>query len=494
MDFDDLIFNNSIIPDDFELTDLEITSISDDSRKIKSGGLYVCMPSSKTTTSLFVEDAAIGGARACIVFDEKGIELARKFQIGYAYVADKEKYIQYVAEVTSKFYGDPSKSLKMIGVTGTNGKTSTCWMIKEILSSLGFQSAYMGTLGYCSKVISYDFKNTSPYPVPFYTALDISKRIKQKAVVSEISSHALKERRVWGVSFDVGVYTNISPEHLDFHKGMEDYVASKKILFSEIPKHTKKMYTAVINVDDKFGELWAKELKLPRMITYGKNKGDLQGQLAESTMDHTIMNVSYKGNTELIKIPLAGKFQLENGLAAIGACLALGFNLKKIAQAMPTIEKIPGRFEIVQNSKGVKVVVDYAHTPDALDKILDSAKSLTKGRLITVFGCGGDRDAVKRPVMGEVASKYSDILVLTNDNPRTEDPIMIAEEIKKGIDDKLELHVELDRDSAIRLAIDMAKVNDTIVIAGRGHETHQMVGKDNIELNDAKTAKKYLNA
>ncbi len=492
MEFSELVFKSSIKPTDFVLGNTEVENITDDTRKMRSRSLYICMPSktSTTSTSEYIMDAV--GSSGCIVHDEEGVGLARKYKIPYAYISKSEDYIKYISDITNYFYNYPSKRLKLIGVTGTNGKTSISWMIKEVLNILGTNTSYTGTLGFHSKVINYAIPNTTPYPAEYLKALNISEKLKMKVVVSEVSSHALQERRLWGSQFDIGIFNNLTPEHLDFHGSMEDYAESKKLLFTELASQSKKLFTGIFNLDDKFGAQWSAELNLPRKLTYGKGKGDVQGFLVEAAIDFTIISVKYKDQTEIIKIPLAGEFQLENALAAISACLSLGYNLKKIAQALPQIAPVPGRFQTVENGKGIKVIVDYAHTPDALEKVLQSAANLSEGKIFTVFGCGGNRDAEKRPLMGKVAAQFSEKVYITTDNPRSEDPAAIAEEIKKGMDALSNVEIELDRERAIYNAIEEAKLGDVVVIAGKGIEKMQIGKESKSYAGDIETAMQCL--
>lgn len=431
-----------------------------DSRKIKSGDIFVALKGATVDGHKFIDKAVENGAVAVIV--SENIEL--KHSIDYIFVENLREYLGIIA---SNFYGHPEKKLKIVGVTGTNGKTTSTYLIEEMLGSN--KVARIGTVEYKVGDEIIEAPNTTP------ESLDIIK-ICKKAVeknleylIMEVSSHGLTSGRVEMLEFDVAMFTNLTPEHLDYHKDMEDYFLAKRRLFLKL----KDKKNGVINIDDSYGRRLFEEFGgVPYSL---KEKIDLGMDLIEK-----------------IKPNLLGKFNMYNLLGAIGVARILGKKEEEIESIVRSLKGAPGRFEPVYAGQEFKIIVDYAHTGDALENILQGVSELKKdGKIITVFGCGGDRDRVKRPVMAKVAEKYSDHVIVTSDNPRTEDPKTIIEEIVKGFETN-KYEVEEDRALAIKKAVKMANKSDIILIAGKGHETYQILGKEKIHFDDREIAREAV--
>ena len=427
-----------------------------DSRKIKPGDIFVALKGTVVDGHKYIDKAIERGAIAILVSEE--VEL--KDKIGYFFIDDLRGKLGIIA---SNFYNHPEKNLKIIGITGTNGKTTTTYLVEQILGE--DKVARIGTVEYKIGDEIIEAPNTTP------ESLDIIKMSKKAVdkgltyLVMEVSSHGLTSGRVDMLQFDVAVFTNLTPEHLDYHKDMEDYFKAKKILFEKL----KDKKNGVINIDDPYGQRIHKEFG---GMTYSLNE--------EADLDKSLIDE--------IKPSLLGKFNMYNLLAAIGVGEILGIDFEVIKNRARQVKGAPGRFEPVFIGQNFKVVVDYAHTGDALENILQGVKDLkSNGKIITVFGCGGDRDKTKRPVMAEVAEKYSDLVIVTSDNPRTENPNAILEDIVKGF--KMKNYIlEIDRKEAIKKAVLKAEKDDIILIAGKGHETYQILGTTKIHFDDREIA------
>lgn len=427
-----------------------------DSRKIKPGDVFVALKGALVDGHKYIDKALENGAVAVIVSEE--VEL--KGDVTYFLVDDLRNKLGIMA---SNFYGNPEKKLKIIGVTGTNGKTTTTYLIEQILGEE--YVARIGTVEYKIGDEIIEAPNTTP------ESLDIIKMSKKavdkglKYLVMEVSSHGLTSGRVDMLNFDVAVFTNLTPEHLDYHKDMDDYFEAKKILFKKL----KNKENSVINIDDFYGEKIAKEFG---GMSYSLDK--------DADLDLNIIKE--------MKPTLLGKFNMYNILGAIGVGKLLGVDSSLIKERVGKIKGAPGRFEAVSIGQDFRVIVDYAHTGDALENILQGVKDLGEtGKIITVFGCGGDRDKTKRPVMAEVAEKYSQLVIVTSDNPRTEKAEDIIEDILKGFKNKNYI-VEIDRKEAIKKAVLKAEKDDIILIAGKGHETYQILGNTKIHFDDREIA------
>jgi UDP-N-acetylmuramoyl-L-alanyl-D-glutamate--2,6-diaminopimelate ligase len=374
-----------------------------------------------------------------------------------------------MAVVADVFYGRPSTRLQVAGVTGTNGKTTTAFLIRQVLEASGVQTGLLGTVKRVIGGVDERVERTTP------EAIDLQETFRRmvdggdRACAMEVSSHALALRRTDGIRFAVAAFTNLTQDHLDFHSDMEDYFLAKRRLFAAQPAEH-----AVINIDDPYGDRLAAEFEALTVSANGDPRADYRAVDLSFDAGGSRFRCLAAGQEAEVALPLPGRFNVENALCAIASVGALGVSLARASVALAAAARVPGRFEPVEEGQPFAVLVDYAHTPDSLRNVLVSARQITAGRLTCVFGCGGDRDRDKRPLMGEIAAELSDLAIVTSDNPRSEDPLAIVEEIRAGtVAGSAEIVVEADRRAAIGLAIERARARDTIVIAGKGHEQGQ---------------------
>jgi UDP-N-acetylmuramoyl-L-alanyl-D-glutamate--2,6-diaminopimelate ligase len=482
----------------------EVSSISQDSRGVQPGALFVCNPGTTTDSHSYVIDAASKGATSAVVWSKEGF--AKAIEAGLATIQLPEDRIEFndaVCRLCNTFFRYPTREMKVVGVTGTNGKTTTAWLIRDMLQALGLKAGYLGTLGFQIPGEQRELGNTTPFPVELWSLLAEARDKGVEAIAMEVSSHALAEHRCEYVEFDVGVFTNLTQDHLDFHGSMEAYEAAKLRLFTELPKETGKEFVGTVNLDDQAGRKWYRQLAeqgIQAFTSYfddelpGNPRHRIFGSARKIAVDGLCIEIALEGQSIEALIPLGGAYNVENSLAAAAAICALGFTLEQICEAISRARPVPGRFEPVPNDKGIGVLIDYAHTPDALEKLLDAVRPLTKGRIITVFGCGGDRDRTKRPKMAKAASERSDVTVVTSDNPRTEDPQSILNEVLTGIIPGRESIDIIDRQEAIFHAVKIAQPGDVVVIAGKGHENYQIIGRTKYPMDDRIMAREALEA
>ena len=457
-------------------TEIEFKGMEYDSRKIKDGDIFVALEGSISDGHKYIKQAIENGAKGVLV--SKKVE--PEFPVEYILVKDLRKNL---GKIASNFYGYPQKKLKIIGITGTNGKTTSTYLLESILGKE--KVARIGTVEYKIGDEVIEAPNTTP------ESLDIVKMCKKAVekgleyLVMEVSSHALSLGRVDMLEFDVASFTNLTLDHLDYHENMDNYFQAKRKLFTML-KDSKK---SSINIDDIYGDRLYKEFG---GYSYSLTKSaDLTGEIVEFHSDGQFVRLNLMGEMFEEKLAILGRYNLYNVLGVIGIALQLGIGKNIILEKLKDIKGAPGRFELVNCGQDYIVVVDYAHTGDALENILKSINELKKGRVITVFGCGGDRDATKRPIMGEIAQRLSDIAILTSDNPRTENPHLIIEDVKKGMNGDHYL-VEEDREQAIVKAIEIAQKNDIILIAGKGHEPYQILGRKKIHFDDREIARREI--
>ena len=484
-----------------------VDGIAYHSKQIDRGFLFAAIRGLATDGHHFIEEAIQRGAGVIVSEEEREVSDRTLILVPNSR--------QALAKISINYYGDPSSRLKLIGITGTNGKTTTTYLLESIFKKSGCTAGVIGTINYRFGQRITPAPNTTP------ESLDLQRILREMAeggtshVIMEVSSHGLDLDRVFGCQFDGVVFTNLTSEHLDYHKTLEQYFDSKKKLFSDsLVKSRKKNRFAVTNLDDPRGEKIVKGIGLP-VIRYGLNRS------CEVTADRVVS--SFQGLSCRIKTPkgdvsirskLIGDFNVYNILAAVSVGIGMEVPLETVKEGVEGLEGVSGRFENVENTRGLHVIVDYAHTHDALERVLLGLKRIVKngtgdpGKMITVFGCGGDRDRTKRPLMGEVAGKYSDLAILTSDNPRTEDPLAILEEVEKGFSvlplsewhpNEIELwrskkgYLKVpDRREAIRTAIRLAQPSDTVLIAGKGHEDYQIIGKKKFPFDDRVEARKAL--
>jgi len=462
---------------------VEISHVHYDSRKMGSGDLFVAMKGYTQDGHDFIGDAVSKGA-AAILSELAPNTVIQKFGCKsnqppvFIQVSDSRSALSKVAVA---FYEDPFQDMNLIGITGTNGKTTTSYLLESILVAAGKNPGVIGTINH--RISGSVLKSSVTTP----ESLDLMKILREMAdhnatdVVIEVSSHALDQGRVADCPFRTVLFTNISRDHLDYHQSMEDYFRAKSLLFTNLQSNGPKgAVKSVINLDDPRGkELVA--LSMVETITYGlQDSCDVTAKNVTVSRKGLSTRLILNGKGEIdICSSLIGNFDIYNVMAATSAALSLGVDLKSIASGIENMKGVPGRMELVSNRRSITIVVDYAHTPDALEKALYAAKEITSGRILTVFGCGGDRDRGKRAEMGRVAGKLSHKVFITSDNPRSEDPAAIAHEIEKGViaSGQKDYLIELQREKAIRMAVDAASKEDLVLIAGKGHEDYQITGK-----------------
>lgn len=463
-----------------------------DSRRVKPGSMFACMPPAterSRDSHEYLGAARSAGAGSALVYSDGGFEAAIGLGMGAALLGP-ERYSDALWILAKVAFGNPSAAMKVIGVTGTNGKTTTAWLIRDMLLALGSKAAYLGTLGFQIPGEERELQNTTPFAIELNELLAEARDAGVEAIAMEVSSHALAERRVDGVEFDAAVFTNLTQDHLDFHGSMEDYEAAKMRLFTELPLQSRKAFRWAANLDDAAGRRVAERMTGPG-VSFGASEGALRVDAVEIGIDHLLLD--FHADEEIrVRTPLGGAYNVENSSSAVAGMLALGYSLREIGPALAKVRPVPGRFEPVPNDAGIGILVDYAHTPDALEKLLDAVRPLTQGRIITVFGCGGDRDRNKRPKMAKAASERSDLTIVTSDNPRTEDPQAILDEVRGGLVPGAESLAISDRGEAIGQAIRMAKPGDVVVIAGKGHENYQIIGRTKHPMDDRELARQGL--
>jgi UDP-N-acetylmuramoyl-L-alanyl-D-glutamate--2,6-diaminopimelate ligase len=470
-----------------------ITGIQMDSRRVLPGNLFVCWPGTHRDSHEFLADAKANGAVAAIAHSAAGQQRAESLGL-VAILWSPDEFADRSWRLCDQFFDHPTRSMKVVGVTGTNGKTTVCWILRDALEHLGMRAAYIGTLGVRYPGVHRELPNTTPFVIELYNLLAELRDAGVEALAMEVSSHALAEKRADGVEFDVAVFTNLSQDHLDFHGTMEAYAASKARLFRDFKGVSSKPMIGVFNLDDSVGRQWHSEFhgRLGSFTVRGEKGAAIDAEALDVSINHLRLQIQEapRTTTETVTIPLGGAYNVENSVAAIAALRALGFTLADSVEAMAHVHSVPGRFEPVPNHRGLSVLVDYAHSPDALEKLLAAVRPLVSGRVITVFGCGGDRDRTKRPLMAKAASAGSDYVVATSDNPRTEDPVSILGEVAKGLSG--EHRIVIDRREAIFAAIQMALPGDAVVIAGKGHENYQILGREKTSFDDRLVAAEAL--
>lgn len=472
--------------------DTEITGITLNSQNVEPGSLFIAIRGKVADGHMYAASAAERGAAALVV--EEISEEIRGLGIPVAKTDDSRTAASIVA---SNFHAHPSLSMKVVGVTGTNGKTTVSHMIEAGWEAEGISTGLFGTIEnrYMGRAEAASL--TTPDPIAFMSTLREMKDAGVKNVTLEVSSHALDLKRVDGCHFDAAVFTNLTQDHLDYHQTLEDYFRAKERLFSEIlEKSEKKELFSIINADDPFAD----RISVPergQKITFSMKKKDSVVFAENFTLDSGGIKATLAtpwGKVELDS-KLMGKHNLYNMMAATGTLLSLGSSPGTTGRALSELARIPGRLEKIENTSGIDVFVDYAHTPDALENVLECLKPFCAQRLFTLVGCGGDRDRKKRPLMAAVGRRYSDMLIITSDNPRTEDPDRIIADMTEGIEPRDPgVVVIADREEAIKHAVNEAGCGDTILIAGKGHEDYQVIGTEKIHFDDREIAEKYLEA
>lgn len=464
----------------------EIVGLACDSRAIQPGFLFFALPGEKTDGGRYVEEAARRGAVA--VVHENGLRPPR--EMADVVVAGARSAM---ADLAAEFYGHPSKKLQVVGVTGTNGKTTATFMIRDILRAAGTDCGLIGTIQYEFGGRFISAARTTPESLDLQRMFFEAHQAGCRTVAVEASSQGLAAERLRGTRFAAAVFTNLSVDHLDFHKTMEAYFDAKKRLFDALAKFSPTA-PAVVNLDDAYGRRLAAEPNLAgRLVTYGCGPDALvrAEDVRLSETESAFRAVTPWGEVD-VELGFAGRFNVSNALAAMAVCGALGTPLEAMAAALAKMPAVPGRLERIADSKGRHLFVDYAHTEDALRNVLQTLRETTPGRLICLFGCGGNRDRSKRPRMGAVVSEWADVAVVTSDNPRNEEPQAILDEILPGMDLGKPHLVELDRARAIRAALREARAGDTVLLAGKGHEPYQEIAGRMLHFDDREVVREML--
>jgi len=465
-----------------------ISSITADSRKVQPGSIFVALRGESVDGHDFAKAAAEAGAVA-ILGDRT--DVARLAGLPYFPSPDVRGLLGRIAH---RLVGDPSRAMNVVGVTGTNGKSSAVFMIHRVLRHDARRVAHFGTLGYCIGELTVNAAHTTPFAEDLAYMFDQARREGCNDVVMEVSSHALEQERVSGIHFNVGVFTNLTPDHLDYHADMDTYRREKLKLFERI--EGERCFT-IANVDDPCAQYFVDASRVP-CHTYG-NKGDIRAEDVRIEARHSRFRIQSPWGGGEVSLRLLGSHNVSNALAAFATCAGLGVPPDRILEGIESIVSVPGRFEHIDLGQDFQVIVDYAHTEDGLRNVLRAAREICSRRLIVVFGCGGDRDKSKRPKMGAAAAELADFAIATSDNPRTESPERILLDIEVGLqragakrDDAY--RVILDRRAAIEHAVDMAGPGDVVLIAGKGHEDYQILGRERIHFDDREVARSLLEA
>jgi UDP-N-acetylmuramoyl-L-alanyl-D-glutamate--2,6-diaminopimelate ligase len=487
----------------------EVRGLAYDSRKVGAGDIFFATPGEKADGHDFIGEAVRRGA-AVVVFSREG-------NWPHAPASVKVRDIRRAMGLWSAhFYGRPSEKLQLVGVTGTNGKTTLTYLIESLLRAAGSEPGVIGTINYRYGGREVPSHHTTPESLDLQAMLAEMSNAGVKAVAMEVSSHALVQERVRGLDFDVGVFTNLSRDHLDYHRDMDEYFSAKSRLFTDyLNASSKSRKAAVIYAEDPRGRQLIERIRAADLDlwSYGEDqRWDVHPIDVERDVRGLRGTIETRGRKITFESALVGAANLQNILGAIAVGRALGVDEAALSRGIAQLESVPGRLEKVANDRGITILVDYAHSPDALEKVLGAVRPLTGGKLICVFGCGGDRDRGKRPLMGEIAARLSDIVVLTSDNPRTEEPAAILDEVETGIK-KTDLakigiselgcsaggsaitrgyFVEVDRRKAIGIAVAAASTGDLVLIAGKGHEDYQILGMHKIHFDDREVAREQL--
>ncbi|MGM9998443.1 MAG: UDP-N-acetylmuramoyl-L-alanyl-D-glutamate--2,6-diaminopimelate ligase [Candidatus Bruticola sp.] len=472
----------------------EVNKLSCDSRRVAPGDLFVCITGFQSDGHAFAAEALDRGAAALVM--EHVPEKLASSGVAIIKTPDTRKAL---AVLSAKFCGYPAAKLKtIVGITGTNGKTTTSYLTEAVLKEAGYNPGMLGTIEAHVAGKSYPLSNTTPESFDLHKMFADMVGAGQDSVVMEVSSHALALNRVYGIPFDIAVFTNLTQDHLDFHETMEKYFLAKAKLFTNLGIYSDRAVSpfAIINLDDPYGERLVELIKnrVP-FITYGTPKNaDVRAYNVQADPSGLSFTVETRVGAYDVNLQFSGLFNLHNALAAFSVGMALRLDCKSIVKALESVTAVPGRFQLVRKGQSFTVIVDYAHTPDGLANLLDSARAITKGKLSLVFGCGGDRDKGKRPIMGRLAVEKADKIYITSDNPRSENPESIVQQILAGISSDNMQYVEiiLDRAEAISKAVNSAKVGDTVVIAGKGHETYQKLRDSTVYFDDVKQAELAL--
>ncbi len=474
--------------------DQPVSGIAYDSRRVHAGDVFFALAGQKSDGARFVRDAVVAGAGAVVAAPGVAVEGATKIEVAEPRLA--------LAQAANALHGHPSRAMQVVGVTGTNGKTTTTWMLESIFRAAGRRPGVIGTTGvrFAGETRASTF--TTPESPELQALLAEMREAHVEAVAMEISSHALVQRRSFGVECDVVVFTNLTQDHLDYHGTMESYLDAKLMLFDGRNGGSTKRATAVVNAGDPAA---ARVIEASRrgglhVLTFGFDAGtrrsapplDFRIERIEATPHGLRVRLGIGSGGGTFALPMLGRHNAENATGALAAALAIGVSQADAIRGLEELPGVPGRLELVNAGQPFLVVVDYAHTPDALERALGALREHARGRVLVVFGCGGDRDRGKRPLMGGVAARLADVVWITSDNPRSEDPAAIVAEVAAGARDARELHTEVDRRAAIAGALAGARDGDVVLIAGKGHETTQTIGDRVMPFDDREVARELL--
>ena len=474
--------------------DMDISLICQDARKVKNNSLFIAIRGNQVDGHQFIDQAIQNGCSALVVEDLSRVP--NHFSGTVVEVANTRLALDHLACQWNSF---PSRELFCVGVTGTNGKTSVTYMVEHILNQCGLPTGVIGTVNHHLLDHVWDSSMTTPDPLLLQSRLREFLDHKAQALAIEVSSHALDQARVESLDFDSVIFTNLTRDHLDYHSSMESYFSAKQRLFWDmLNRSNKKNLHAIINIDDEFGRRIAVSAKA-KTFGYGQSDCEFQFQIQKFDYTHSYFELKAQGQNLNVVLPMSGLHNVYNSVAAIAAAVSQGLSLKEASQAMQSFPGVPGRLQWVVSERGPKVFIDYAHSPDALENVLNAIRSVrqslkSQNKIWTVFGCGGDRDKGKRPLMAEVAARLSDHVMITSDNPRTEDPQQILQDIWAGIPEsqKKQTHSEVDRIKAIEYVIRNAASEDVVLIAGKGHEDYQIIGTTKYPMSDYKLAEEFL--
>jgi UDP-N-acetylmuramoyl-L-alanyl-D-glutamate--2,6-diaminopimelate ligase len=466
--------------------DKEIRQVTCDSRKVQAGALFFALQGAKADGNAFIQDAIKRGAAAIASEDqEPGMHSAT---VAWIQVREARKALAITA---ANYFGHPANALQLVAVTGTNGKTTTSSVLDAIVKSTGAKTGLFGTIAYHTPLGDYPAPNTTPESVDLHGFFAEIRNAGGKYAVLEASSHSLAMDRLWGCHFQAAVFTNLTREHMDYHKTFDDYFAAKKRLFEGTGAGAPEL--AVLNADDEFGKRLVGLAK--SSVTYGlESDADITTKKFQLTFEGLTFTAHTPNGKVQVNSPLVGRINVYNLLAAIGAAQALGLSNEVIENGIRSLESVSGRFQRIDLGQPFLVIVDYAHTDDALENLIRTARELNpKGRVITLFGCGGLKDRTKRPVMGEVTGRLSDLTILSSDNPRSEDPLKIISDIIVGLQKTAGKYlIEPDRENALAMAMDEARSGDIVLLAGKGHENYQILADRTFEFDDREMARRAL--
>ena len=463
--------------------EIDIKAIQCDSRLVGKGDIFVALKGTSRNGANFISEAVAKGA-VVIIQNSHGTQIDENQNVCTITVGDPRKTL---LDISQRFYDYPSQKVKAIGITGTNGKTTVSYLIESIFKQAAKRCAVIGTVNYRIGEKSIPSINTTPGLLENQRFLADMVKNHSEYCIMEVSSHALDQGRVDGIDFKSAIFTNLTGDHMDYHRTMDNYFEAKSKLFVHLGPHA----TAVINRDDPFGDKLTKMTKA-KILTYGlENKSDVTARDIHLSLEGSQFLLQFPAGKTMIRSPLIGRHNIYNILAASAACFLEKITLEDIKEGIESLRCVPGRLEQIICNRGFKIFVDYAHTEDALKNVLMNLKDLGHSKIISVFGCGGDRDRTKRPKMGKVASQLADFSILTDDNPRSEDPQAIVNEILPGFERK-NYEVILNREEAIKRAISIARRGDIVLVAGKGHEDYQVYKNKTIPFNDRQIIRNYL--